>query len=1026
MSVSEEGPASPPVPDVELLPRLKASEEQFLAVVANIPGAVYRCACEDDWPIRYISDHIERICGYPSADFIDNAARTYGSIIHPEDRPSVADEIDRALDFGSSYSLQYRVVHAEGGARWVSERGRVILGDNGKPLWLDGVILDVTDQVLAEHDRDRAESALRRQAEFNRHQALHDSLTGLPNRVLFQDRVRQAILAAQRGGKKVSVLVMDLDRFKEINDTLGHAAGDRFLADAAKRIQGTLRGADSIARLGGDEFGILLHDSTDESVVGAAERIRMAFEEPFSLDGLPLQMEASIGVASYPAHAYDVEGLIQRADVAMYVAKTDGRGWALYDPELDRHEPQRLALISELRRAIDEHELVLHYQPKITLSSGRVDGVEALVRWHHPTRGLIGPDEFIGIAQETSLIKPFTLWVVEEALRQCREWAEEGRSLTVAVNVSTRNLIDIDFPDQVGELLVKYDIAPELLELEITETAIVADMFRMRTVLERLGQMGLRLSVDDFGTGYTSLGYLRRLPINELKIDRSFVTNMTCSDEDAVIVRSTIDLGRNLGLEVVAEGVEDPAVLERLKELGCDVAQGFLMSHPIPAAELTLWLDQLPSEVDDRGWLPGDPPPTRGLVLIGADRLRILDIVRVAADEAPAVLDPSVQSRLSAAALAGEPSSADRLTILGHCPGHGNPAPPEFVRAAMLVWAHGLAGAGSAVNLAVAETVLGALNHGAVPTVHLIGSPAQSGRSPLAEIARALSGQGPDAGIMAGAGPAPHIPAALIESDAFSVGLGALALARAGTAVRALGLSATLSHDGFTGHGGDAAEPTGLRHAPRIHTVARQAVQHAAELTEAALGALPQSPDAGAALDVALDYARLALARATTAADQRIQHHPGPAPLSAALAADSRRLAVPASLHDPLPTTAATADQITAAPTAAHRLHDLAGHAIQLATLELVAAAQTVERGQAVERLGRHAALAYGRVREFVPALADHRVRADGVALLAGWLEHEYPKSDVGPVVPSTPAGPSGPAVPPAPPGAPTTIGLPR
>jgi diguanylate cyclase (GGDEF)-like protein/PAS domain S-box-containing protein len=570
--------------------RAQIIEEQFWAVVANIPGAVYRCACRDDWPIRFISDYIELLCGYPAADFVDNAIRTYGSIIHPHDRPRVAEDIERALEVGAPYSLQYRVLHADGGVRWVSERGRAILAEDGERLWLDGVLLDVTDQVLAEQDRDRAEEAVRQQAELNRHQALHDSLTKLPNRVLFQDRVRQAIRSAEREGGGAAVLVMDLDRFKEINDTLGHATGDQLLVEAASRLRTTLRGADAIARLGGDEFGIVLHDGSAGGVGAAAARIHAAFSAPFSLDGLPLQIEASIGAATYPEHADDVEGLIQRADIAMYVAKRDNSGWELYDRGQDSHQPQRLSLISELRRAIDERELVLHYQPKLELRSGRVSAVEALVRWQHPERGLVGPHEFIEVAQETSLIRPLTRYVIDEALRQCRAWIEEGHTLAVAVNVSTRNLIDLDFPDQVAALLQRWGVSPDLLELEITESAIVADMFRMRGVLERLGAMGLRLAVDDFGTGYTSLGYLRRLPITELKIDRSFVSHMTTSEEDAVIVRSTIDLGRNLGLEVVAEGVEDPEVLERLRGLGCDVAQGYLMSRPVPAGELTAWL----------------------------------------------------------------------------------------------------------------------------------------------------------------------------------------------------------------------------------------------------------------------------------------------------------------------------------------------------------------------------------------------------------------------------------------------------
>jgi diguanylate cyclase (GGDEF)-like protein/PAS domain S-box-containing protein len=1048
--------------DEGLLPRLKASEEQFLSVVANIPGAVYRCSCSDEWPIEFISNHIERIVGYPASDFIDNAVRTYGSIIHPEDRPYVADEIDRALALGAPYSLQYRVVHAEGGERWVSERGRAILGEDGE-RWLDGVILDVTEQVLVEHDRDRAEEALRRQAEFNRHQALHDSLTGLPNRVLFQDRVRQSILGAQRGGGQLAVLVMDLDRFKEINDTLGHASGDRFLVEAARRLQTTLRGVDSIARLGGDEFAVLLHEGAADTVAGAAERIRRAFEEPFSLDGLPLQIEASIGVAMYPAHAYSVEGLIQRADVAMYVAKTDNTGWALYDPEQDRHEPQRLSLISELRRAIDERELVLHYQPKIELRGGHVAGVEALVRWHHPTRGLVSPDEFIDVAQETSLIKPFTLYVVDEALRQCREWSDQGKPLAVAVNVSTRNLIDIDFPDLVGGLLEKHGVPPELLELEITETAIVADMFRMRTVLERLGAMGLRIAVDDFGTGYTSLGYLRRLPINELKIDRSFVSNLISSGEDEVIVRSTIDLGRNLGLEVVAEGVEDPEVLERLRQLGCDVAQGLLMSRPIPADELAIWLEELPARAEPRAW--GSPATAGGghVVGVGAAELTVADVARVATGDARAVLAPGAQAWMSSSQRANAPETRhealDRLGILGYCAGHGELAPEGFVRAAMVVRAHHLA-TGADGRPEVAQSLLGAVNQGAIPQVHLLGSGGQSDRSPMAEIARALIGYGPDAELMATTGLdtvslAPPEAATLISSNAFAAGVAALGLYRCHAALRALDLSAALSYEGFTAdvsaldpavtelrallHGGtlagglraprDAQDPACFRGVPQAHAAARQAVEHGVAMVEAELRSSGHAHSAP--LAAGLDYARLGLAPAVAASADRIQRllHPHFSGLAtdsrtpgdsttglavvgegaAALAAECRALAVPVTLEPTVFSTAAGVDQsVSLAPAAARLLYEMAGHAIRLAAVELVVAAQAVDVQRLEPELGRETAGAHAAVRQVIPFTGRGTYPAESLGPLTRWLERHY----VGPAPADRPTSDQGTAQP--------------
>ena len=631
----------------ELLPLLLESEAQFRAVVANIPGAVYRCACNENWEIRFMSDHIERILGYPASDFIGNAVRSYGSIIHREDRPYVIEGIDAALGNGDPYSLQYRVIRADGGERWVAEHGRAVLGQAGEHLWLDGVILDVTEQVIAEHDRDQAEAELRRQAALNEHQALHDALTGLPNRVLFHDRVQQAISATDRDGGEFAVVVMDLDRFKEINDTLGHGSGDRLLVEVGRRLQKTVRDVDSVARLGGDEFALLLRGAEGPAVAKVAARIRKALGRPFALDGLPLQIEASIGVALYPTHASNVGGLIQRADVAMYMAKTMNLGYVIYDPAQDTNDPLRLTLVSELRRAIDEHELILHYQPKIELPSGRVGGVEALVRWEHPQRGLVHPSEFIETAQETSLIKPFTLYVIDQALRESSLWAQQGHELAIAVNVSTRNLIDASFPDDIARLLDRWAVSPELLELEITETAIVADPFRMKAVLDRLDGLGVRLSVDDFGTGYTSLGYLKRLPINELKIDRSFVTSMTSSEEDAVIVRSTIDLGRNLGLRVVAEGVEDAEVWERLAALGCDAAQGYFMSRPVAADELASWLAELSSGRQDGNWHPRPSAVDDSPVVIGAGRLSIADVVRIATRGADVVLDPGARERMN-------------------------------------------------------------------------------------------------------------------------------------------------------------------------------------------------------------------------------------------------------------------------------------------------------------------------------------------------------------------------------------------
>ena len=435
-----------------------------------------------------------------------------------------------------------------------------------------------------------AESALRRQAELNEYQALHDPLTGLPNRVLFRDRVAQALFACDRAGGRVAILVMDLDRFKEVNDTLGHHAGDVLLAELGARLTGALRESDTIARLGGDEFAVLLPGHSDPlGIPHVMERIRQAVEQPILVQELPLGIEASVGVAFYPDNGSDVDDLLRHADIAMYEAKAAHSFYAFYDSEHDTYTPARLTLLAELRRAIDNRELVLHYQPKASLRNGEVTSVEALVRWQHPESGLIFPDAFIPAVQHTGLIKPLTLYVIDEALRQCRSWQEAGLSLSVSVNLSMRNLVDVAFPDHVQTLLRKHDLESCSLELEITESTMLANALRTKQVLDQLSAMGVRLSLDDFGTGYSSLSYLKRLPLDELKIDRSFVMNMLENEDDAIIVRSTIDLGRNLGLEVVAEGVESEETWGQLRRLGCNVAQGYYLTRPVPAAELERW-----------------------------------------------------------------------------------------------------------------------------------------------------------------------------------------------------------------------------------------------------------------------------------------------------------------------------------------------------------------------------------------------------------------------------------------------------
>jgi diguanylate cyclase (GGDEF)-like protein len=432
---------------------------------------------------------------------------------------------------------------------------------------------------------------IRRQMEEIEHRALYDQLTGLPNRTLFRDRVEQAMLAARRDGGSATVMFLDIDHFKAVNDTLGHEAGDVLLQELGARLREEMRSSETLARLGGDEFGILCLTSAQEAAQ-LADRLHGALQTHFMVHDFPLEVATSVGIAAYPEHGEDVDTLLRHADVAMYIAKEARAGTAVYDAELDLNDEARLALAGELRRAIEGNELVLHFQPKADLETGGIVGVEALVRWQHPERGFIPPNDFIPIAERTGLIKPLSRYVIVTALRQCSAWRAAGIDLHVAVNLTIPDLLDLELPDLIETQLRESGVRPDQLELEITESTILADPFRVRQVLTRLNEMGLRLAIDDFGTGYSSLAYLRRLPVQAIKIDRSFVMDMCDNQNDATIVRSTIDLGKNLGLDVVAEGVETQEAWNALREQGCTLAQGYFIGRPLPAEELAALLEE--------------------------------------------------------------------------------------------------------------------------------------------------------------------------------------------------------------------------------------------------------------------------------------------------------------------------------------------------------------------------------------------------------------------------------------------------
>ena len=384
--------------------------------------------------------------------------------------------------------------------------------------------------------------------------------------------------------------MVDADHFKEINDTLGHQAGDEVLRQLAARLVTAARATDSVGRLGGDEFGVLLPNASSSAAKTVAARLSRVLEDPIFVDTLPINVDVSVGAVTFPDDGDKLETLLRHADIAMYQAKRFGSGFFHYDPQSDRSHPEMLSLIGELRGALDRGELVLYFQPQLSLATDAVPAVEVLIRWLHPRHGLLLPADFIPLVQETSLVRPLTLFVLDEALRHCRQWMDEGHAMRVGVNLAMRNLIDDALPVDVSRLLKRHRVPASQLELEITEGSVIAEPRRAEAVLARLAALGVRLSIDDFATGYSSLTYLTRLPVAEVKIDKSFVTEMTGDPEKEKIVRSTIELASSLGKEVVAEGVETEDILERLKDYGCHLAQGFWVSRPLPAEEFERWL----------------------------------------------------------------------------------------------------------------------------------------------------------------------------------------------------------------------------------------------------------------------------------------------------------------------------------------------------------------------------------------------------------------------------------------------------
>ncbi|MBV9495243.1 MAG: EAL domain-containing protein [Acidobacteria bacterium] len=558
--------------------RLFSEQLELLGTAVHVAGegiAILTPAVEAIGPrIAFVNDGFCAQYGRSRDEIIGQTPITFGiverhqaifdALLHHvfEGRPFEAEATARRKD-GREFELQIQLVPVEDGGQlthWVA------------------FLRDVT--------------ATKTQVSLLRHQAMHDGLTDLPNRTLLFDRLDKAITTARDTHSALAMLLMDLDRFKEVNDTFGHHFGDVLLKQVAFRLRNQLHDADTVARLGGDEFAILLPDVGDANgAATTARNILNTLQQPFVVEGQLLEVGASIGIALYPHHGLDSRTLLRRADVAMYTAKQSQLGYSFHR---DDHEPRsadQLALVVEMRHALERNEFELFYQPKLHLRSGIMTRAEVLLRWNHPTRGILAPGVFIPIAERTGLIRPITDWLLNRALQQVREWQDAGAPVHVAVNISAKSLLEQTLPSKIHMLLEKWRVDPRFLKIEITESSIMADPAHALAILSLLQSLGVRLSIDDFGTGYSSLTHLRQLPIDEIKIDKSFVAGMTTSDADASIVRTVIDLAHNLGKQVCAEGVEDEETWRVLRDMGCDLAQGYWISRPVNAEKLMQWLE---------------------------------------------------------------------------------------------------------------------------------------------------------------------------------------------------------------------------------------------------------------------------------------------------------------------------------------------------------------------------------------------------------------------------------------------------
>lgn len=559
--------------------RLRESEGRYRAVSELVSDYAYAFAVTPEGRLEceWITEAFSSITGLDPREVV--AQEGWASLVHPEDRPLFQRRLTLLLE-GRADVSEYRIITRDGTTRVLRDHARPEQDASGRVVRIFGAAQDVTE-------RKRAEEALQ-------HLALYDALTDLPNRTLLNDRLRQAVLTARREQKPLALLLIDLDYFKNVNDSLGHSTGDRLLQQVAQRFRGSFRASDTVGRLGGDEFAVVLPAADGPVAALVSTKLLASLEEPFQVEDHQLTISASIGISLYPAHGEDGETLLRHADVAMYAAKNRRNTFTLYDLDQDQHNLSRLALVNDLRSALENERLVLYYQPKLRITTGQMVGVEALARWPHPQLGLLLPEQFIPVAEQTGLIKSLTLWATGSALDQWRQWQAVGLDLTVSVNLSPASLQDPDLAETLRELLERYQAPPGVLTLDVSEGALMADPDRTLEALARVSRLGVRIALDDFGRGVSSLSHLKRLPAHEMKIDRSFIVDLPRDEKGVAMVRSLIELGHNLGLNVLAVGVEDRATWELLAGLGCDEAQGNLLAPPVPPGDLLRRLADLP------------------------------------------------------------------------------------------------------------------------------------------------------------------------------------------------------------------------------------------------------------------------------------------------------------------------------------------------------------------------------------------------------------------------------------------------